>query len=156
MNLNPFKKMNLKEILTFTSIQLISFVIIYILSRTVFSDIYLLEWTADKYYLYIWVPVLLFSLLRKTILSLSLTIGNVIGILLGQILGDIIRDINMQKITETMKEEQKYLLMSHKGVFIWIFTILAFLLLGVIASFIYKRTQEVANNKQGPTRFIEE
>jgi hypothetical protein len=153
MNLNPFKKMNFKERLIFASIQLTTFVIIYILSRTVLSDIYVLEWTADEYYLYIWVLVLLFSLLKKTILSLSLTIGNVFGILFGQILGDIIRNGNIQKITDTMKEEQKYFLMNHKGVFIWIFTILAFLLLGTIASFINKRTQEDANKKQGPTRF---
>jgi hypothetical protein len=153
MNLNPFKKMNFKERLIFTSIQLATFVIIYILSKTVLSDIYVLEWTADEYYLYIWIPVLLFSLLEKTILSLSLTIGNVIGILLGQILGDIIRNVNMQKITDTIKEEQRYFLMSHKGVFIWLFTILAFIVLGAIASFINKRTQEVANKKQVSTKF---
>lgn len=142
MNLNPFKKLNRKELLIFTALQLASFMIIYILTRTVWSDIYLLEWTADELYLYIWVPIILLSLSKKTIIASALTIGNVFGILLGQLVGDAIRYSNMQKITDDMKEEQRYYLMSHKGVYIWIFTILIFLILGVIISSIMKRKQQ--------------
>lgn len=142
MKLNPFKQMNKKELLVFTALQLASFMIIYILTRTVCSDIYLLEWTADKLYLYIWVPIILLSLFKKTIIASALTIGNVLGILMGQLIGDAIRYFNMQKITDVMKEEQRYYLMSHKGVYIWIFTILIFLIFGVIISSIKKRKQQ--------------
>jgi hypothetical protein len=142
MNLNPFKKMNRKETLVFTVLQLASFAIIYILARTVWSDIYLLEWTADELYLYIWIPVILLSLSKKTIIASALTIGNVFGILLGQLVGDAIKYSNMQKIIEVMKEEQRYYLMSHKGVYLWIFTILIFLIFGVFISSMMKRKQQ--------------
>lgn len=142
MNLNPFKKMNRQALLVFSAMQLATFAIIYILASTVLSDIYLLEWTADHLYLYIWVPVILLTLSKKTIIALALTIGNIFGILLGQLVGDAIKYSNMQKITNVMKEEQKYYLMSHKGVFIWIFTILIFLIFGVMISSIKKSKQQ--------------
>jgi membrane protein YqaA with SNARE-associated domain len=102
-------------------------------------DIYLPVWTADNYYLYIWVPVILLTLLNKTIISLFITAGNLIGILAGQVLGDIIRHNNMKKITDSMPEGQKYYLRSHKGAYIWMLTIIISLLLGVAASIIYKK-----------------
>ncbi|HEX2981442.1 MAG TPA: hypothetical protein VHO48_14340 [Anaerolineaceae bacterium] len=141
----------MKETVALTALQLASFGLLYVLSRTAFSDVYVLDWTAHNYYLYLWIPVILLSIFQKTILSLSLTIGNLFGILLGQILGDMIRLSNMQKITEMMTEGQKYQLLSHPGVFIWIFTILGFLALGEIASLIHQRkVRAVISNNAMP------
>lgn len=139
MRLNPFRKMSIKGRIIFTSAQLASFIIIYILSRTALSDVYLFEWTAHNHYLYIWIPVILLSMFNKTIISLFLTAGNLIGIILGQVLGDIIRRNNILKITDAMTEGEKYYLRSHKGAYIWMLTIIISLLTGVAAHIIYKK-----------------
>lgn len=146
LHLNPFKRMNTKELIVFTILQLASFVVIYILSRTIFLNIYVLRWTAHNYYLYIWMPVIILSLCERTIISLFITIGNIIGNILGQLLGDLMQYINMQKITDTMTEEQKYMLMSHKGVYIWMLMIIIFMILGVIVNLINKRERSKKMN----------
>jgi hypothetical protein len=132
MNLNPFKPMNRKSIAVFLLLQLMVFAIAYSVSVTVFKDIYLPGWTAHNRYLYVWVLVIVLTVLKKPIISAALTLGNVLGLLIGQTLGDFLRNMQMQKITADMEPGDVAMLSQHNGWFIWICTILVFLTAGIV------------------------
>ena len=70
-------KKKLKEIFGIT----ISFTVLIFLGQ----HTYLLEWLADRYFCFIWVPILLLWLFCKEILARWLTIGAFSGLFLGQI-----------------------------------------------------------------------
>lgn len=112
-------------------LQLLSFLLLYVLSITILKELYLFRWTADNRYLYLWIVVLILSVLDKIPISLALTIGNVVGVLLGQFIGDEIRYRNIQKITENMNLEQRAYLHIHHGFTIWIVTVLVSFIVGV-------------------------
>jgi hypothetical protein len=84
--INIFLKVNLKNIL-FIFLQILSFVMFYILGKTILSNVYLIEWTAHNYYLYIWILVIVLSLFQQKRISFAITTGNFIGIIIGQIWG---------------------------------------------------------------------
>ncbi|MDO5718994.1 MAG: hypothetical protein Q4P34_08415 [Tissierellia bacterium] len=113
-------------------ITLLPFVVLYLLSKTVFDNIYLFNWTARNFYLFLWILAIAFAILGKMIYAKAISFGNIVGILIGQFFGDFLRNKNMAKITESMTEEQKYHLRSHKGVAIWLAIILISLILAYI------------------------
>ena len=86
----------------FLLIVFLAYGLCYLLSQTVFHEIYLFEWTADHYYLCLWAVSVTFCFLEMYKAALSTTIGNWAGILIGQVLGDWIIQINATKITPDM------------------------------------------------------
>lgn len=94
------------------------FFCLYGLSMTVLSDIYVLNWTAQNRYVYLWIPILLLVIFEQRLLSYILTVGNIIGIVIGQILGDYLMDYH------------------HPGVFIWIEVVFFSLIIGILAKVI--------------------
>lgn len=98
------KKMvsNDKTCLGFLLLVFLAYGSCYLLSQTVLHEIYLFEWTADHFYLYLWVIPAAFCFLEMFRAAISTTIGNWAGILIGQVLGDFIIKINAAKITPDM------------------------------------------------------
>lgn len=88
-----------KTCLGFLLIVFLGYVVCYLLSQTVFHEIYLFEWTAAHYYLCVWVASVTFCFLEMYKAALITTAGNWAGILIGQVLGDFIIKINATKIT---------------------------------------------------------
>ncbi len=91
-----------KTCLGFLLILFLAYVVCYLLSQTVFHEIYLFEWTAAHYYLCVWVASVTFCFLEMYRAALITTAGNWTGILIGQVLGDFIIKINATKITPDM------------------------------------------------------
>ena len=91
-----------KTCLGFLLIVFLAYVVCYLLSQTVFHEIYLFEWTAAHYYLCVWVASVTFCFLEMYKAALITTAGNWAGILIGQVLGDFIIKINATKITPDM------------------------------------------------------
>jgi len=112
--------------------QLAFFGALYFVSMTIFKDIYLFEWTARNRYLYIWVLIAILTIFGKKYTALSLTVGNLIGIIAGQLSGDYIKNENIKKITETMEAHEVYRLHTHYGFYIWVLTLVIFLVIGVV------------------------
>ena len=70
--------------LGFLLIVFLAYVVCYLLSQTVFHEIYLFEWTAAHYYLCVWVASVTFCFLEMYKAALITTAGNWAGILIGQ------------------------------------------------------------------------
>lgn len=115
-------------------ITIIIFAALYLLSKTVLSQLYLFEWTARHHYLYVWMFSIILLYCKKSIISFSITCGNLFGILIGQFFGDYIRYKNILKITAVMSSEQKDSLYHHPGVEYWIITIIIFTILGILVN----------------------
>ncbi len=79
-----------KTCLGFLLIVFLAYVVCYLLSQTVFHEVYLFEWTAAHYYLCLWVASVAFCFLEMYRAALITTAGNWTGILIGQVLGDFI------------------------------------------------------------------
>ena len=72
-----------KTCLGFLLIVFLAYVVCYLLSQTVFHEVYLFEWTAAHYYLCLWVASVTFCFLEMYRAALITTAGNWTGILIG-------------------------------------------------------------------------
>lgn len=108
-----------------------AFGLLYLLSMTVWKDVYLFEWTAWHKYLYIWAVALAFGAGGLTTVAYSVTLGNLAGILLGQFLGDFLVAQKVAKLPPNAGNAEVYLANYHHGAFIWAATVLAFFLIGL-------------------------
>lgn len=111
---------------------ILPFIILYTISTLFLSNLYLFEWTARNFYLYVWLIVIILTCYKKYYIAASLVIGNVIGIFIGQFLGDYLLYLNIQKITQDMSNEKIARLQIHHGFTIWIITILICFIIGII------------------------
>ena len=109
-----------------------TYVVCYLLSQTVFHEVYLFEWTAAHYYLCLWVASVAFCFLEMYRAALITTAGNWTGILIGQVLGDFIIKINATKITPDMYIGKVWQLKAHYGVLIWLLVFLLSFIIGMI------------------------
>lgn len=89
-------------------------------------DVYLFEWGVHNRYWYVWVVPFVLILLGRYGLSAAVTVGFLVGMIVGQAAGDLLVAWNTAKITPDMGPGEVYQLTSHKGVFIWLGTILVF------------------------------
>ncbi|OLR64160.1 hypothetical protein [Peptoniphilus porci] len=127
-----------------TIIQMFIFILTFVISRKYFNNVYVFEWTSHRYYLYLWLGVLILTYLDKKYISYAITLANVIGLFIGQYLGDYIQSINIAKITNNTDAENIYRLSKHYGVFIWIFSIMLAILIAIMIGFI-KRYKKLKN-----------
>ena len=127
---NTFSKN--KTCLGFLLIVFFAYVLCYLLSQTVLHEIYLFEWTASHYYLYLWAAPITFCFLEMYKAALITTIGNWAGILIGQVLGDFIIKINVAKIKPDMYAGKVWQLRTHYGVLIWLAVFLVSFIIGII------------------------
>src|SRR5699024_487174 len=112
-----------KNRMIFLTLFILSFIILYTISTLFLSHLYLFEWTARNFYLYLWLIVIILTYYKKYYIAASLVIGNIIGIFIGQFLGDYLLYLNIQKITQDMSNEKIARLQIHHGFTIWIITI---------------------------------
>ena len=126
---NTFSKN--KTCFSFLLIVFSAYVMCYLLSQTVFHEVYLFEWTADHYYLFLWAAPVTFCFLEMYKAALITTIGNWAGILTGQVLGDFIIKINTAKITPDMYIGKVWQLKTHYGVLIWLAVFLISFIIGI-------------------------
>lgn len=126
---HSIKKENLSRIF---ADRILAYVVCYLLSQTVFHEIYLFEWTAAHYYLCVWVASVTFCFLEMYKAALITTAGNWAGILIGQVLGDFIIKINATKITPDMYIGKVWQLKTHYGVLIWLLVFLLSFIIGML------------------------
>jgi len=121
-----------KNRMIFLTFFILPFFILYTISTLFLSHLYLFEWTARNFYLYLWLIVIILTCYKMYYISASLVIGNIIGVFIGQFLGDYLLYLNIQKITQDMPNEKIARLRIHHGFTIWIITILICFIIGVI------------------------
>ena len=109
-----------KTCLGFLLIVFLAYVVCYLLSQTVFHEIYLFEWTAAHYYLCVWVASVTFCFLEMYKAALITTAGNWAGIL------------NATKITPDMYIGKVWQLKTHYGVLIWLLVFLLSFIIGML------------------------
>lgn len=132
------------------------FIIGYIICTLFFSKVptfsYTAEWTARHYFLFVWVAAILFAIFNLPYTSLTITAGCFIGIVLGDVIGQKIIDSNWNEInqltnkgisvsTETLNQAD-----YHKGVFIWLCTILISIVIGLMADMLHKRILKLTHS----------
>lgn len=136
-------------------ISAVLFITGYSICKLIFSTVptfsYTAEWTARHYFLFVWVAAILCGILNYTYTSLTITAGCFLGIVLGDVIGRNIIESNWNKINQltsngiSVSIETLNLANYHKGVFIWFFTILISLVIGLIIDILHKRRVKLNN-----------
>lgn len=130
-------------------ISAVVFIIGYSICKLIFSTVptfsYTAEWTARHYFLFVWVFAILCAILNYTYTSLTITVGCFLGIVLGDVIGQNIIESNWNEINQltsngiSVSIETLNQANYHKGVFIWFFTILISLVIGLTVDKLRKR-----------------
>ena len=111
-------------------ILIVLFIISQVLYKYFTQEIYLLKWTADRYYMLILI-VLGLNYFAKYELSQNLMIGHLLGLIIGEIGGRMVYFSNIKKITPGMSPEEVYSLSKNPGVLIYFSIVFVFLLYGI-------------------------
>lgn len=128
------------------------YILVYALCTLLFrwnSDLetYTAGWVMHNRYLYVWLVAILFGLFGKRITCILTTIGCFLGIYLGDVIGDYIHLKNLELVEQLISKGtdsvQIYFLKYHQsGVYIWLLTILVFMLIGLILDFLTTRRKK--------------
>ena len=113
-----------------------SFLITYLISYFLLSDVYVFSWAYQNSYWYVWVVALLLVLFKKEIVAYSIAIGNVVGLIGGHILDKIFLPIRMAGITEDMSKGQVYTRSQPQAAFYWMGIVLLFIVAGSILTWV--------------------
>lgn len=103
---------------------------------------YLLEWLAERYFCFVWAPVLVLWIVRQEILARWLTVDAIGGLFLGQ----IAEDMKWKLLGENNQAAHS----SYWGVGIWFAAVLLTLGLGILHTWLKRRKKE----KTGKTEEI--
>ena len=114
--------------------QVLFLVFLFIISQVLYKyfpqTIYLLKWTADRYYI-LFIIIIGLNYFEKYHLSKLLLNGHVFGLIIGEIGGRIIYFSNTKKITPDMSPEEVYRLSKNPAVLIYFCILIIFLLYGI-------------------------
>jgi hypothetical protein len=137
-------------------ISAVLFITGYIICTLFFSKVptfsYTADWTASHYFLFVWVAAILFAIFNFPYTSLTITVGCFIGIVLGDVIGQNIINNNWNEINKltsngiTASIETLNRADYHKGVFIWLCTILISTVVGLVADILRKKRLKIASN----------
>ena len=108
-----------KTCLGFLLIIFLAYVVCYLLSQTVFHEVYLFEWTAAHYYLCLWVASVTFCFLEMYRAALITTAGNWTGILIGQVLRRFTKGYYIKQPNMDCQPTEFTALSRHRAVFSW-------------------------------------
>ena len=106
------------------------FIISQVLYKYFPQVIYLLKWTADRYYA-LFILIIGLNYFDKFDLSKLLLNGHVLGLVIGEIGGRMIYFSNIKKITPGMSPEEVYRLSKNPAVLIYFSILIIFLLYGI-------------------------
>lgn len=129
---------SLKTKLFRCAITLSPFIILFILTKVFFQEVYLFEWLARHWYCGLWIVAVIIAIFNFKF-SLFISCSNILAAVLGQILGDIIRNYNIAMITPDMADEVQAQLHLHYGFHIWLISILMLVMIYLLGNYIRKR-----------------
>lgn len=122
-------KQNYSNVMVSIVLQLLVFLLAFLVSLYLLPDWYVCKWTAKSFYCFIWVIMIILCIRNKCDVGWGITIANVLGIVVGQVLGQEIKNLGIAKINEATSNERTYQLSKNYGVVIWgIFIIVAFII----------------------------
>ncbi len=122
-----------KTCLGFLLIVFLAYVVCYLLSQTVFHEVYLFEWTAAHYYLCLWVASVTFCFLEMYRAALITTAGKLDRNFDRTSVGRFYYQNNATKITPDMYYRKKvWQLKAHYGVLIWLLVFLLSFIIGML------------------------
>lgn len=111
--------------------QVLFLVFLFIISQVLYKyfpqTIYLLKWTADRYYI-LFIIIIGLNYFEKFDLSKLLMNAHVLGLIIGEIGGRMIYFSNIKKITPDMSPEEVYRLSKNPAVLIYFCIMFLFLL----------------------------
>jgi len=107
---------------------LLPFLCLFIVTKTYFSNVYLLEWMLRNKYIYIWLIAVVVSVFDPK-WGIAISYGDILCIIYGELKGNWIREKNMLLATPDMDAEQLYHLYFHPGFYIWLHAFISLLLL---------------------------
>lgn len=114
--------------------QILLLILLFIISQVLYKYftqvIYLLKWTADRYYI-LFLIILGLNYFEKFQISKKLMTGHVFGLVIGEIGGMIIYFSNIKKITPSMSPEEVYILSKNPAVLIYFCILILFLIYGI-------------------------
>ncbi|WP_311486415.1 hypothetical protein [uncultured Anaerococcus sp.] len=109
-------------------------IVLFIISQVLYKyfpqEIYLLKWTADRYYV-LFILIIGLNYFEKFNLSKLLLNGHVLGLIIGEIGGRMVYFSNIRKITPDMSPEEVYSLSKNPAVLIYFLLIIVFLIYGI-------------------------
>ena len=106
------------------------FVISQVLYKYFTQYVYLLKWTADRYYI-LFLIILGLNYFEKFQISKKLMTGHVFGLVIGEIGGNMVYFSNIKKITQSMSPEEVYSLSKNPAVLIYFCILILFLIYGI-------------------------
>ena len=111
--------------------QVLFLVFLFIISQVLYKyfpqTIYLLKWTADRYYI-LFIIIIGLNYFEKFDLSKLLMNIHVLGLIIGEIGGRIIYFSNIKKITPGMSPEEVYRLSKNPAVLIYFCLMILFII----------------------------
>lgn len=117
---------------------------LYLISVTLLGKVYTFDYLAANLYYYNWIPVIVLIALNKTVVSYSITLGNLVGAIIGEVLGSGILNLRMNTLTPDSSVEEVYFKSTHYGAFIWLITLLAFIVVGIISEIVRRKRAGVS------------
>lgn len=103
------------------------------------QDIYIFEWTSRNDFIFPWLIALIWVIFNKYTVALSMTVGQIVGLFLALYLDDlrlqyVLLHYNVADLTGAKRE-----LLFPKGAFTWFYTILLFMIIGILLQkFVFK------------------
>lgn len=114
--------------------QAILLIFLFIISQVLYKYftqyVYLLKWTADRYYI-LFLIILGLNYFEKFQISKKLMTGHVFGLVIGEIGGNMVYFSNIKKITPSMSPEEVYSLSKNPAVLIYFCILILFLIYGI-------------------------
>lgn len=111
--------------------QVLFLVFLFIISQVLYKYfpqvIYLLKWTADRYYI-LFIIIIVLNYFEKFDLSKLLMNAHVLGLIIGEIGGRMIYFSNIKKITPDMSPEEVYRLSKNPAVLIYFCLMILFII----------------------------
>ena len=114
--------------------QAILLIFLFIISQVLYKYftkyVYLLKWTADRYYI-LFLIILGLNYFEKFQISKKLMTGHVFSLVIGEIGGNMVYFSNIKKITPSMSPEEVYSLSKNPAVLIYFCILILFLIYGI-------------------------
>ena len=131
----------IKFLIKLISIQLI-FLSIHLISKMYLQDVYIFEWTSRYDFIFPWLIALIWVIFNKYTVALSMAVGHIVGLFLGLYLDDrriagVLLHYDISELTGA-----KYELLQPKAAYTWFYTILIFMIIGIILQKYVFKTNE--------------
>ena len=131
----------IKFLIKLISIHLI-FLSIHLISKMYLQDVYIFEWTSRYDFIFPWLIALIWVIFNKYTVALSMAVGHIVGLFLGLYLderriADVLLHYDISELTGA-----KYELLQPKAAYTWFYTILIFMIIGIILQKYVFKTNE--------------